>query len=120
MIESAENSPMTARELREFIGAVLQESSEVANVWSEIGTELRTLYTAEVLLRSATWHAYAQSGLKVDVEPLPATVEAGIMLVLTNLIDRKLKPVLRIWLTTVTQGVFNRLRVSVFELATSW
>jgi hypothetical protein len=49
-----------------------------------------------VLLRSATWHAYAQSGLKVDVEPLPATVEAGIMLVLTNLIDRKLKPVLRI------------------------
>lgn len=53
------------------------------------------MYSPALLDRSESWHAFAQSSVKEGEKPLPASTENGVAEVITNLINRKLKPVLR-------------------------
>ena len=82
--------------LREYISAVVQDGDEsVGEAWKQIGDEVSSLYTRDVLNRSVTWHAFSLSTMKTRTEPLPESVELGISRVVNDLIERKLKPTLR-------------------------
>ncbi len=67
---------------------------KVSNVMVEIKNEIEGIYSRELLKRSESWHAFAGSGMK-ETEKLPEDVEKGVAQVITDLLDRKLKPLLR-------------------------
>lgn len=94
----AERPTMKLEEIREFINPT-DVPDELNDAYSDLrvmtGKELEALYTNEVLERSPSWHAFMGSGMEEGEEPLPDDVEKGINQVIANLIERKLKPILR-------------------------
>ncbi|MFM2423835.1 MAG: hypothetical protein RLZZ70_222 [Candidatus Parcubacteria bacterium] len=97
MTESIENTPyMNPEQLRAFMYTVLERADETTSeIITAIARELESMYSTDVLKRSAYWHAFAGSGIKEGSELLPNNVENGIGRVCCDLIDRKLKPEMR-------------------------
>ena len=102
MLENIPNPQKTkVEEIRDFSNRSLEEGETVEDMTrlSEarkvIGAEISSLYTKDVLERSRAWHAFAGSSIKENEEDLPVTVENGIAEVLSNLIERNLRPLLR-------------------------
>lgn len=91
---------MNHEQIRSYIDEAMGEALDLEVMQTlneaikEIEAEVRNLYTSDLLVRSDSWHAFKSSG-RPNNEPLPASVEEGVNKVINDLIERKLKPVLR-------------------------
>jgi len=96
-MESFEKTPeLSPEQLRAYIGELLlrDDADVISDTLLQIGLEIKSMYSSELLKRSRYWHALSTSTIKDSEEILPASTENGVGRVIEDLLERRLKPML--------------------------